>query len=188
MPLTTYTAGQVLTASSLNANLSFAASAGGFSLVKTQTIGSAVGSVTVTGAFSSTYDNYLITLNGGVGSGANDINMTLGATATGYYSAGYFVVSSSTTVGGTSSNNGSSWLSVGGTTTNTLNMEVTLYEPNLAKRTVFNSRMIKASGSGPMVQLQGYLDNATQYTDFTLTASAGTLTGGTIRIYGYANS
>ena len=188
MPLTTYTAGQVLTASSLNANLSYAASAGGLVLVKTQTIGTTVASVTVTNAFSSTYDNYLITLNGGVGSGANDINMTLGATATGYYSAGYFVVSSSTTVGGTSSNNGSSWLSVGGTTTNTLNMEVVLYEPNLAKRTVFNSRMIKASGSGPMVQLQGYLDNATQYTDFTLTASTGTLTGGTIRIYGYANS
>jgi hypothetical protein len=48
MPLTTYTAGEVLTASSLNANFSFAAGAGSLTLVKAQTIGSAVASVTVT--------------------------------------------------------------------------------------------------------------------------------------------
>jgi hypothetical protein len=51
------------------------------------TIGSAVSSVTVNGAFSSTYDNYRIIISGGVGSTANNIGFTLGATTTGYYEA-----------------------------------------------------------------------------------------------------
>ena len=70
MPLTTYTAGEVLTAASLNANFSFVASSGGLVLVKTQTIGTTVSSVEVTGAFSSTYDNYKIIVSGGAGSTA----------------------------------------------------------------------------------------------------------------------
>jgi hypothetical protein len=37
-------------------------------LIKTQTIGTAVSSVTVTGAFSTTYDNYKIIVSGGVAS------------------------------------------------------------------------------------------------------------------------
>ena len=55
----------------------------GLVLVKAQTIGSAVSSVEVTGAFSSTYDNYLITLEGGVASTNVGLRLTLGATATG---------------------------------------------------------------------------------------------------------
>jgi hypothetical protein len=160
----------------------------GLVLVKTQTIGSAVSTVTVTDAFSSTHDNYLITVNGGAASGSNDLNMTLGATSAGYYTAGYFIQPGGS-ITSTSTNNGAGWLSVGAAQTTTLNMELTIYEPNLAKRTIFNSRMTKApSGISTSVTLQGYLDNATQYTDFTLGASAGTLTGGTIRVYGYANS
>ena len=156
-------------------------------LVKTQTIGSAVASVNVTGAFSSAYDNYLITVNGGAGSGNNDLNMTLGATSAGYYTAGYFIQSGGS-IGSTSVNNGSNWTSVGAAVINTLNMEMTIYQPNLAKRTAFNSRMVKATGLNIVVTLQGYVDDATQYTDFTLATSAGTMTGGTIRVYGYANS
>ena len=53
MPLTTYTAGEVLTAASLNANFSFAA-ASGLTLISTTTIGTTVSSVTVSNAFSAT--------------------------------------------------------------------------------------------------------------------------------------
>jgi hypothetical protein len=31
----------------------------------------------------------------------------------------------------------------------------------------------------------GYLNDATSYTAFTITASSGTMTGGTITVYGY---
>ena len=53
-----YSPGDVLTAADLNES-------SGLVLVKTQTVGSGVSSVTVTGAFSATFDNYLITDNGG---------------------------------------------------------------------------------------------------------------------------
>jgi hypothetical protein len=175
-----YTSGQVVQAVPTGINSALV-------LVKTQVIGSAVSSVTVTNAFSSTYDNYLITVNGGAGSGNNDLNMTLGATSAGYYTAGYFIQAGGS-ITSTSTNNGAGWISAGAAVINTLNMEMTIYAPNLAKRTAFNSRMVKATGVGIVVTLQGYLDNDTQYTDFTLGASAGTVTGGTIRVYGYTNS
>jgi hypothetical protein len=65
-----------------------------------------------------------------------------------------------------------------------------LLSPNLAKNTVCLSNAIRAATStnGLAVFYQGYLNNTTQYTAFTLTAVAGTLTGGTIRVYGYQNS
>ena len=55
----------------------------GLQLIKIQTIGSAVSSVTVSDVFNSIYDNYLVQLSGGVGSTAQNLNLTLGATATG---------------------------------------------------------------------------------------------------------
>ena len=59
MPLTTYTAGQVLTASSLNNNLTFAASAGGLVCVKAETALSGTSTV-ANNVFTSDYSNYLI--------------------------------------------------------------------------------------------------------------------------------
>jgi hypothetical protein len=61
MPLTTYTAGQVLTASSLNNNLTFAASAGGLVCVKAETALSGTSTV-ANNVFTSDYSNYQILL------------------------------------------------------------------------------------------------------------------------------
>jgi hypothetical protein len=52
--------------------------------LKQQTIGSGVGSVTVTSAFSSTYDNYLIVLSDTVGSTSTSLVCQLGSVTTGY--------------------------------------------------------------------------------------------------------
>ena len=60
-----FASGDVLNASDMNAV--------GMWLVKTQTIGTAVSSVQVTNAFSTNYRNYLILLDGGVGSTSSDI-------------------------------------------------------------------------------------------------------------------
>ena len=73
-----YSSGDVLTAADLNQS-------SGLVLVKTQTIGSGVSSVTVSDAFSSTFDHYLITASGGAGSTQMGIGLTLGASTTGYY-------------------------------------------------------------------------------------------------------
>jgi hypothetical protein len=57
----------------------------GLVLISTTTIGTTVASVTVSGAFSATYDNYKIIVSGGVGSTNITLRLKLGSTTTGYY-------------------------------------------------------------------------------------------------------
>jgi hypothetical protein len=171
----------VLNASDMNAV--------GLWLVKTQTIGSAVSSVTVTDAFSSTYDNYKIIVSGGVGSTNLELRLTLGATAAGYYSSynGNNWGGSAIEVRGQSNQ---AYAIVGVATANNIHCSMDLFEPNAAKRTRYffeiaqsqTGNDINNSGAGG-----GFLNDATQYTAFTLTTNTGTLTGGTIRVYGYRN-
>ena len=189
MPLTTYTAGEVLTAASLNANLSFAASspAGGLTLISATTIGTTVTSVTVSSAFSSTYDNYLITLAGGVASGSSSLRMVLGATGTGYYSGGIYNVFSSATTTATNQNNAAFW-NIGAGVSTSLSFNTFLFSPNLAKRTLFETSYMAAISGGDYGRSGGFLDDATAYTAFTLSIPTGTMTGGTIYVYGFAKS
>ena len=183
MPITTYTAGEVLTASSLNANF---AAAGGLQLVKSQTIGTAVSSITVTAAFSATYDAYKIIVTGGAGSTAAGLAIQMGATTTGYYGTYIYSPFSGTTVAGFNNNNGALWDSVGASTADGCRLNIDLLNPFLAKRTSYSGAIQNdGTNAGPVT---GYLNNTTSYTAFTLSTSAGTLTGGTIRVYGYANS
>ena len=158
----------------------------GLVLVKTQTIGSAVSSVEVTGAFSSTYDNYLITLEGGVASTNVGLRLTLGATATGYYFGGTFVQYNSSTVGG-QFGLGTNF-EIGYGSTNALSAEIVLGSPNLAKVTTFRSRGADTGTTGYMNSYSGFLNNSTQYTAFTIATTTGNMTGGVIRVYGYQNS
>ncbi len=165
-----------------------AAPSSGLTLVKTQTIGTTVASVAVTGAFSATYDNYLITVDGGVASASININMTLGATTTGYYYSGFYVTYTSSTLNGEASANDSKWGRVAGGTTNSLNSLIHLFDPFAAKATHMQARGATSSTTGYHFQTAGFLNNTTSYTDFTLTCESGTITGGTIRVYGYQNS
>lgn len=158
---------------------------GGLVLISSTTIGSAVSSVTVSNAFSSTYDNYLIILSGGVASGTTGVSMTLGATTTGYYRAGFYNTYTSATVTGDVEANAASWGVVGLGTTNTLNASIQLFAPNLAKNTIFHSTSAYSTTTGRIWINGGYLADTTQYTAFTLSAS--TMTGGTIKVYGLKN-
>jgi len=163
------------------------ASAGALTLISATTIGNAVSSVTVSNAFSSTYDAYQIVVSGGVASTANDLNMTFGSTTTGYY---YFRVFSfySGSTQSLSNGNNTSFFDAGLGSTNTLNANCFVINPNLAKRTVFQNWRISASSVGVGGFVNGFEDSNTQHTAFTITASTGTFTGGTIRVYGLANS
>jgi hypothetical protein len=185
MPLTTYTAGEVLTAASLNANF---AAAGALTLIKSQTIGSAVASVTVTGAFSSTYENYLVTVNGGVSSTNNFGALTLGATSTGYYYWEVYGNYSASTVLGTNGQNTASIPDIISGTVDNLMGAFDIYNPNLAKNTHVISKASSARTGGGGAMVFGYVANTTQYTAFTLTPGSGNWTGGTVRVYGYQNS
>jgi len=188
MPLTTYTAGEVLTAASLNNNFTFAAAnpPGGLTLISTTTIGTTVASVTVTGAFSATYDVYKIVISGGTTSQNNDnLNLQLGSTTTGYYqgAAGTTYATSASALA--TGNNAASW-QVGFVQTDGLNCNIDLVNPFLAKRTFVQGSLISSVNAR---NFTGVLLDTTSYTAFTLTeVGGGTMTGGTIRVYGYANS
>ncbi len=162
----------------------------GLVFIKAQTIGTAVNSVTVTDAFSSTYDNYLITASGGVAStDSAALNITLGSTATGYYRFLVYGSYGSNTVNGLASANATAWSDTGYGTTNTISLNVNLFNPNLAKRTLLANNFAAAATGGLAGFNSGYLNDSTQYTAFTIGAGSGvTMTGGTIRVYGYRNS
>jgi len=161
--------------------------ASGLTLISATTIGTTVSSVTVSSAFSSTYDNYKIVLSGGTSSAVVTIGLQLGATTTGYY--GSFVRYD---YGGTSSiatdNNAAAFTRFGFGNTNGLIGVSDLFTPNLATNTFLAGGLAYSATTNGAGAYHAYLDNTTQYTAFTLTPSGGTLTGGTIRVYGYSNS
>ena len=160
---------------------------GGLTLISTTTIGSAVSSVTVSNAFSATYDNYKIQVVGGTSSANANLLLQLGATTTGYYAGYSRVIYSSGTASLIGDNNTANWTRAGATNTNGMGMNVDLLGPNLAKNTIFHgiyADPATGSNGGPF---GGFLNNTTVYTAFTIIASTGTLTGGEIRVYGYQN-
>ena len=163
------------------------ANPGGLDFIKSQTIGSAVSSVTVSDVFSSTYDNYKITIAGGSASADMTINMTLGSTATGYYWSATGRVFGSTDQSAEEANS-TAWKHHYVAGSSTLNSTMEVLSPFLSDETTFSASIIRAKTNGFQYHCGGYLNNTTSYTAFTLTCSTGTLTGGTIRVYGYVNS
>jgi hypothetical protein len=162
--------------------------ASGLTLISATTIGTTVASVTVSSAFSATYDNYRITVNGGSGSAEANLNFTLGSTATGYYWSYAGVEWSGTTAFGGGANQTSFFAGSAQTAGIFLNMDI--FNPFLSDETIINTRYVnlKTATTGTSLSIGGFVNNTTSYTAFTLTPSSGTLTGGTIRVYGYQNS
>ena len=166
-----------------------APTASGLTLISSTTIGNAVSTITVSNAFSSTYDNYRITINGGATTSNVHLRLALGSTATGYYNFSVYGQYNSSTVSGSNQSNGAHWIFAGRGTTNTIQMQVDLQSPNLAKNTIYSSTSIGAATTDFNLWVGGYLADTTQYTAFTVSQDgAATFTGGTIRVYGYQNS
>ena len=163
-----------------------ATSSSGLVLISATTIGTAVGSVTVSSAFSSTYDNYQIAIVGGAttGGAGTNLELTFGSTATGYYSQLIYATYNNT-VAAAGVSNGSKFTYAGTGFSGGLSMSAFVGSPNLAKTTTVGSPFM---GDGFGGNFNGTLQNSTQYTAFTVTASSGTLTAGTIYLYGYAKA
>jgi hypothetical protein len=172
------TAGQILTSAYVNNNIN-----SGLVYIKEQTIGTTVSSVTVSDAFSTTYDNYKIMISGGVGSGTSSLELKLGASATGYYSGLFYVPFGFSAASGASDNNAAAFTYAGYATTNFISFDLDVINPFLAKSTVFGpNTWVAGVGAGSAT---GAHTVASSFTAFTITPNAGTLTGGTIFIYGY---
>ena len=170
-----FTAGQVLTAAQMNAV--------GLWLIKTQTIGTGVSSVEVTGAFSADYNNYRIDIAGGASSANGALRLTLGATVTGYYYA--FNLNTWANSPSTGGGSNAAYHLLGDMTTTGLSGSCDVFNPFASDETYFRGQAVSMRTDGYFINLGGYLNNTTSYTAFTITPSTGTLTGGTIYVYGY---
>jgi hypothetical protein len=174
-----FTAGQVLTAAQMNAV--------GLWLVKSQTIGSAVSSVTVNDAFNNDFDHYKITISGGTASTVGLFRLALGASNTGYYSArGLSSYAAGAYLGGNLSN-GAYFEGLGVFSTLGFMANFDLLNPGLALRTFITSTYAAPITTDFAGAGGGFHNVATAYTSFTLTTSTGTISDGTIRVYGYRN-
>ena len=178
MAVKTFTS-EVLTSADTNTYLANA----GLVYVKSQTVGTAVASVTVTNAFSSTYDNYLVVATGGTMTVGTAIKLQLGAASTGYYGTLMYGLYTGGALINASDNNNSVFSYVGGGGTDNYTMAVQLFSPYLTKTTRIGSSAVHwVSNFG---SYNGVQTNATSFTDFTFAPISGTMTGGTVEVYGY---
>jgi hypothetical protein len=157
----------------------------GLQLIKKQTIGSGVSSVTVTSAFSATYENYKILVSGGVASTGNYSLTTLGSTATGYSQKSWYGSYSDNTVAGAGYSASTSWVGQLKGSTSALNCNIDLIGPFLSKPTGIDYQTKQYAGGGIVESGSGFLNDTTSYTAITFTTNTGTWTGGTIYVYGY---
>jgi hypothetical protein len=164
-----------------------AAGGGGLTFIKAQTIGSAVGSVTVTDAFSATYDNYLISVTSGSAAGDSaDIAIKFGAATSDYKFVGIYMKTTSSTVNSFATNSAGS-ITVGGGSSNGFASFITVINPYLTKRTGVIALTGPTHSDMYFEDYKGFLDNATSYTSFIISSNSN-MTGGEIRVYGYQNS
>ena len=181
MAVKTFTTGEVLTASDTNTYLANS----GLVYITSQTIGSAQPTVPVSNCFSGTYDNYKIIITGGVGSVVADSTIYLGATRTGYYLSSIYNQFNAPTPLGLNNPNTSEWRYIGSSNTVGMYCDIDIFAPFLTTRTFVKGTLISPSSTGLSMNSNGFLDNATSYTGFTFAPTVGTITGGTIAIYGY---
>ena len=160
--------------------------ASGLTLISATTIGTTVASVTVTGAFSATYDNYRIIISGGVASTNASMRFQLSGITTGYYSATLYRSFGAVTGGEELVNQSTAYIGQG--TSLGLSAVVDVRNPNVALAKSFNHQAVEMATDGSMKVGGGYNASNTQATGFVINLGSGTMTGGTIRVYGYANS
>jgi hypothetical protein len=184
--LPTFSAGEILTSDVMN-DVSTLGNYQGLFHIKTQTIGSGVSSVTVTGAFSSDFDNYKIIVSGGTATTASSIGFRLGASTTEYY-AGLIYIPYTGGLTSATVFNGATYTYAGAAETLGLQVNLEVVNPFLAKVTTITGAYAGNRTGSVGGNVNGFHNIATSYTAFTLVAGAGTFTGGTIRVYGYRNS
>lgn len=159
----------------------------GLSLITAQAIGTGVSSVTVSSVFSASYENYLITMEGCQWS-ADDQAITfvlVGSTAS-YYSNLLITRYDTGAVTNINRNNAASAYIGVSDVNKAQNLNMNIFNPFTTDYTNWNGGANGYLWSGAV---GGSHRVNTSYSSFTIAAAGGaTLTGGTIRVYGYTNS
>jgi len=182
------TTGQILTVAGGVPSWATASSGGGgLTFIKKQTVGTSVSSVTVSDAFTSTYDNYLITFTGGSSSADSaDLNIKFGSATTGYKYVGTYMRFTSSTINSYATTSSGS-IGIGGMSSYGACSFIYVMSPYLSARTTTIAHTSTNHNDMYWQDYKGVLDNSTSYTSFII-ASSGSMTGGEIRVYGYQNS
>jgi len=171
----TFTTGEVLTAAQMNAV--------GLWLVKSQTIGTGVSSVTVTDAFSSKYDNYRITITKAGASASVSMCLQFGASAVSYFGIETYTLFNAGTITVANNNNDTKqFIGLTDAGSASYNSSFDVYSPFLTSTTALTGQYY---GRGFIGYFGGSHEVSASHTSFKLFNESGTLTGGTITVYGY---
>jgi hypothetical protein len=183
------TTGQVLAKTSATDYATQWVAPSGLEFIKSETIGTAVSSVTVTGAFSSTYDSYKVIVSGGVASVSTYLRVQLGTDAANHNSIHFFGSFVGTSPIQDVGANLGSFIWIGAADTTRINCTMEIEGPFLTRQTSVTSTGLKggtAGGTGGTAGLfTGVQTSTTSFTSFRIFPNAGTLTGGTIAVYGH---
>jgi hypothetical protein len=156
----------------------------GLVLLSTTTVGTAVSSVTVSGAFSSAYDVYHVVYTQGVGSTQTTIDFRLGAVTTGYKYSLIYAIGWTGSPSVAANTNYNKIRYMGLANTGYAWADFVVRNPYLTQPTTTFMGGYSGNGADASPGCTGYLDDTNSYTDFTLLTHNGTLTGGDINIYG----
>lgn len=177
MTFPVFASGDVLNASDMNGV--------GLWLVKSQAIGSAVASVSITNAFSADFDNYRIVISGGQSSANGSVSLQLNnSTGSTYQIYGYFGNFGAATLNGYGPAAAVRWTDAALAATSRYHAIIDLINPFATQQTFGYTRSASTVGTYNF----SLVDTASvSNTGFTFAPLVGTLTGGTIRVYGYRN-
>jgi hypothetical protein len=173
MTFPSFSSGEVLRAQDMNAV--------GLWLIKTQTIGAGVTTQAVTSCFSADYDDYIVTVSGGTTSGNTTMGFRCGTQASGYRLSYLYTSYTGTPLAvGTTSNASIEYVGFGNVTG--LNSIMQVSSPFLSGPT-----MVAADG-GSIGNFAGHVTGIepsnTSFTGLSILVLSGTMSGGTIRVYG----
>lgn len=178
MAIKTFTTGEVLTAADTNTYLANS----GLVYISSTTVGSAVSSVTVSNAFSATFDAYRIIYTGGTATSTGNINFAFNGSPAGWYGNIIFADFLGGVVASIGANNLTVATFIGGAPGFCPQVLTDIQNPFLAKPSFATANYVDSANAG---RSQYYHSASTSYTGFILACSAGTITGGTITVYGY---
>ena len=167
-----------------------ATGASGLTLIAAQTLGTAVSSVTVSNCFSATYDSYQVFINNSSASTTDYISLRLGVSgtpSTASYDSGFVQTAySGSAVSGAGSPNANRVEYAGRCTAFFVELDCKIIDPFTIKHTRFHSQY--TNGDVGAMHHVGLHRQTTSYNDLVVLSNGATMTGGTIRVYGYQNS
>jgi hypothetical protein len=166
----------------------------GLVLVKSQTIGTGVTTVAVTGAFSATYDAYRIVVIGGVTSTSEALNFQLGPIGVSQYDNQYYQNIIYTNFAGAApaaafTSNGTFFpFNIYSFGVNGYNASFEVFSPFRTTYTEVQGLRGGIAGGANVGPAVGFHNSLNSFSGFQLITTGGTMTGGTIYVYGYRKS